>query len=45
MTLKAREVHIFGQMPSFDEREAQMESVLKNAVASSIYGETGLNSG
>jgi acetyl-CoA carboxylase/biotin carboxylase 1 len=44
VTLKAREVLIMGQLPSYEERQTQMESVLKNAVASSVYGEQGVSS-
>jgi acetyl-CoA carboxylase/biotin carboxylase 1 len=39
VTLKAREVLILGQMPSYEDRSVQMEKVLKNSVTSSVYGE------
>lgn len=39
VSLKAREVLILGQMPSYEERLIQMESVLKNSVANNYYGE------
>ena len=39
VSLKAREVLIAGQMPSYDERAVQMESVLKASVTASYYGE------
>ncbi|TFK29759.1 acetyl CoA carboxylase [Coprinopsis marcescibilis] len=39
VSLKAREVLILGQMPSYEERLGQMESVLKNSVSSHYYGE------
>ncbi|RDB23409.1 Acetyl-CoA carboxylase [Hypsizygus marmoreus] len=42
VSLKAREVLILGQMPSYEERLVQMESVLKNSVANNYYGEQGL---
>lgn len=41
MSLKAREVLILGQMPSYEERLVQMESVLKNSVTNNYYGESG----
>jgi acetyl-CoA carboxylase/biotin carboxylase 1 len=41
VSLKAREVLILVQMPSFDERFVQMESILKAAVASSFGGHAG----
>ena len=41
MSLKAREVLIMGQMPSFEERAVQMEAVLKQSVTTSYYGEQG----
>ena len=41
VSLKAREVLIAGQMPSYDERAIQMENVLKAAVSTSYYGEQG----
>lgn len=40
MALKAREVLILGQMPSYEERLVQMESVLKNSVSNAYYGES-----
>ena len=39
VALKAREVLIAGQMPSYEERAVQMESVLKASVTTSYYGE------
>jgi acetyl-CoA carboxylase/biotin carboxylase 1 len=39
VALKAREVLISCQMPSYEERQAQMESILKTSVTSSFYGE------
>ncbi|EFI27362.1 acetyl CoA carboxylase [Coprinopsis cinerea okayama7 len=39
VSLKAREVLILGQMPSYEERLGQMETVLKNSVSSNYYGE------
>ncbi|GJE90324.1 acetyl CoA carboxylase [Phanerochaete sordida] len=44
VALKAREVLIACQMPSYDERETQMESILKSSVTSSYYGEQGADS-
>lgn len=41
VSLKAREVLILGQMPSYEERLVQMESVLKNSVSNHYYGEQG----
>ncbi|KAF9531776.1 acetyl CoA carboxylase [Crepidotus variabilis] len=41
VSLKAREVLILGQMPSFEERLVQMESVLRNSVSNNYYGEPG----
>ncbi|KAF8647743.1 hypothetical protein AX16_006578 [Volvariella volvacea WC 439] len=41
VSLKAREVLILGQMPSYEERLIQMEAVLKNSVSSNYYGEPG----
>ncbi|KII85890.1 hypothetical protein PLICRDRAFT_44314 [Plicaturopsis crispa FD-325 SS-3] len=41
VSLKAREVLILGQMPSYEERLVQMESVLKASVTNSYYGESG----
>jgi len=43
VSLKAREVLILGQMPSYEERRIQMESVLKNSVSNTYYGESGQN--
>ena len=44
VSLKAREVLIAGQMPSYEERLIQMEAVLKASVGNTYYyGETGLN--
>ena len=39
VALKAREVLISCQMPSYEERHAQMEAILKSSVTSSFYGE------
>jgi acetyl-CoA carboxylase/biotin carboxylase 1 len=39
--LKAREVLILGQMPSYEERRIQMETILKNSVSNNYYGEPG----
>ncbi|KAJ3881247.1 acetyl CoA carboxylase [Lentinula edodes] len=39
VSLKAREVLIMGQMPSYEERLGQMETVLKSSVTSQYYGE------
>lgn len=39
VALKAREVLISCQMPSYEERLAQMEAILKASVTSSFYGE------
>src|SRR5882757_8529842 len=39
VSLKAREVLILGQMPSYEERLVQMEAVLKNSVSTKYYGE------
>ncbi|KAJ6493608.1 acetyl-CoA carboxylase [Mycena vitilis] len=41
VSLKAREVLILGQMPSYEERLVQMESILKSAVSNTHYGEQG----
>ncbi|PPR03190.1 hypothetical protein CVT26_008038 [Gymnopilus dilepis] len=41
VALKAREVLILGQMPSYEERRIQMEAVLKNSVSNTYYGESG----
>lgn len=41
VSLKAREVLIAGQMPSYEERLVQMEAVLKNSVSNTYYGEQG----
>ncbi|KAJ7252734.1 acetyl CoA carboxylase [Mycena haematopus] len=41
VSLKAREVLILGQMPSYEERRIQMESILKAAVSNTHYGEQG----
>ena len=43
VSLKAREVLILGQMPSYEERLVQMEAILKASVTSSVYGEQGAN--
>lgn len=39
VALKAREVLISCQMPSYEERHAQMEAILKSSITSSFYGE------
>ena len=39
VALKAREVLISCQLPSYEERHAQMEAILKSSVTSSFYGE------
>jgi hypothetical protein len=41
VSLKAREVLILGQMPSYEERLIQMEAVLRSSVSSNYYGEQG----
>ena len=41
VSLKAREVLIVGQMPSYEERLVQMEAILKNSVTYTFYGEQG----
>ncbi|OCH83943.1 acetyl CoA carboxylase [Obba rivulosa] len=41
VALKAREVLIACQMPSYEERKVQMESILKASVTNSFYGEQG----
>ncbi|TFY67580.1 hypothetical protein EVJ58_g1545 [Rhodofomes roseus] len=41
VALKAREVLISCQMPSYEERKGQMESILKASVTNSFYGEQG----
>ncbi|KAF9077899.1 acetyl-CoA carboxylase [Rhodocollybia butyracea] len=41
VSLKAREVLITSQMPSYEERLGQMETVLKNSVTQQYYGEQG----
>jgi acetyl-CoA carboxylase/biotin carboxylase 1 len=40
VSLKAREVLIASQLPSYEERSVQMEQVLKSAVSANTYGET-----
>jgi acetyl-CoA carboxylase/biotin carboxylase 1 len=42
VSLKAREVLIIGQLPSYEERRVQMEAILKNSVTNNYYGEQGL---
>ncbi|KAI0272407.1 acetyl CoA carboxylase [Gloeopeniophorella convolvens] len=42
VSLKAREVLIAGQMPSYEERLIQMEAVLRSSVGNTYYGESGL---
>ena len=39
VSLKAREVLILGQMPSYEERLIQMEAVLRTSVTKKYYGE------
>ncbi|KAJ3520298.1 hypothetical protein NM688_g9183 [Phlebia brevispora] len=39
VSLKAREVLIACQMPSYEERKAQMEGILKSSVKHTYYGE------
>ena len=41
VTLKAREVLIQCALPSLEERESQMEHILRSSVVESRYGETG----
>ena len=41
VTLKAREILIQCALPSLEEREAQMEHILRSSVVESRYGETG----
>ena len=41
VSLKAREVLIAGQMPSYEERLIQMEAVLKASLGTTSYGEHG----
>ena len=41
VSLKAREVLIATQLPSYEERTIQMEQVLKAAVSGNYYGEQG----
>jgi len=41
VTLKAREVLIQYALPSLEERESQMEHILRSSVVESKYGETG----
>jgi acetyl-CoA carboxylase / biotin carboxylase 1 len=41
VALKAREVLIACQMPSYEERKAQMEAILKSSISNSFYGEQG----
>jgi acetyl-CoA carboxylase/biotin carboxylase 1 len=43
VSLKAREVLIAGQMPSYEERMVQMETVLKASLGNTYYGESGLS--
>jgi acetyl-CoA carboxylase / biotin carboxylase 1 len=43
VSLKAREVLIAGQMPSYEERMIQMESVLKASLGNTYYGESDLS--
>lgn len=39
VALKAREVLISGQMPSYEERLLQMGEILKASVTNNFYGE------
>lgn len=39
VALKAREVLISTQLPSYEERAVQMEQILKSSVLTSYYGE------
>ena len=39
VSLKAREVLILCQMPSYEERKSQMEDILKSSVKHNFYGE------
>ena len=39
VSLKAREVLILGQMPSYEERRVQMEAILRTSVTTKYYGE------
>ena len=41
VSLKAREVLIACQMPSYEERKVQMEGILQSAVKHTYYGEQG----
>ena len=41
VALKAREVLIACQMPSYEERKSQMEAILKSSISNSVYGEHG----
>ena len=41
VTLKAREILIQCALPSLEERESQMEHILRSSVVESRYGETG----
>ncbi|KAH9992441.1 acetyl CoA carboxylase [Russula vinacea] len=43
VSLKAREVLIAGQMPSYEERMIQMETVLKASLGNTYYGESDLS--
>ncbi|KAG8834254.1 acetyl-coenzyme-A carboxylase, partial [Serendipita sp. 399] len=45
VSLKAREVLILCQMPSYDERAVQMEAVLKQSASPAYYGEFRNNQG
>lgn len=40
VSLKAREVLILGQMPSYEERLGQMETVLRASLTQAYYGES-----
>ena len=39
VALKAREVLIACQMPSYEERKNQMEAILQSSVKTTFYGE------
>ncbi|KAG8851514.1 acetyl-coenzyme-A carboxylase [Tulasnella sp. 330] len=45
VALKAREVLISTQLPSYQERATQMEQVLRMSITSGYYGESSINKG
>ncbi|KAG8970659.1 acetyl-coenzyme-A carboxylase [Tulasnella sp. 425] len=45
VALKAREVLLSTQLPSYQERAVQMEAVLKMSITSGYYGESSINRG